>query len=93
MSIMAFIPLHLVDQFGVSEQKAASLLSIIFPAGLCADPLGGYLSDRVGRVPIIACSLIGGILVYLLKVTPYGVGFSAVLFFIGINNALRMPVS
>lgn len=56
--------------------------------------MGGYLSDRVGRVPvIIACGLIGGILVYLLKVVPYGVGFSAVLFFIGINNALRMPVS
>jgi len=94
MSIMAFVPLYLVDQFGVSKQTAASLLSIVNFAGLWAGPVGGYISDRIGRVRIIiACGLISGILVYALKLVPWGLGFGAVLFLIGINNSLRMPVS
>ena len=35
----------------------------------------------------------GGILIYLLKLVPYGVGFGAVLFFMGMNHTIRMPVS
>jgi MFS family permease len=94
MSVMAFVPLYLVDQFGVSKQTAASLLSIVNFAGLWAGPVGGYISDRIGRVRIIiACGLISGILVYTLRLVPWGLGFGAVLFLIGINNSLRMPVS
>ncbi|MFH1647696.1 MAG: MFS transporter, partial [Chloroflexota bacterium] len=45
-SITGFIPLYLVDHFHVSEQTAASLLAVIWSAGLWASPIGGYLSDR-----------------------------------------------
>jgi FSR family fosmidomycin resistance protein-like MFS transporter len=104
-SLMAFIPLYLVDHFGVSEQTAASLLSIIFSAGLWAGPLGGYLSDRIGRLPIILGStFFSGILFYLLTVVPYGwgigdlffvdgLGMGALLLFFGISMALNMPAS
>lgn len=104
-SITGFIPLYLVDHFGVSEPTAASMLSIIWSAGLWAGPFGGYLSDRIGRVPIIiATGVVGGVLVYLLRVVPYGwgigdlffvngLGIGILLFFFGINSFIRMPVS
>jgi MFS family permease len=93
-SNMSFVPIYMVDQFGISEETAAKYLAITYSAGLWAGPLGGYLSDRLGRVPIIlATSFIGGILVYLLKLVPYGLGMGALLFVFGILIFVRMPVS
>ncbi len=94
MSIMTFIPLYARDILGASETTAASLLSIVFFSGLWAGPVGGYISDRVGRVPIIiVTSLISGVLVYGLQFPSLGFAFYAILFIMGINNAFRMPVS
>ena len=94
MSIIAFLTLYARDILGASEQTAASLLSIVFFSGLWAGPVGGYISDKVGRVPIIVItSLLSGVLVYLVQFPSLGFGFYAVLFIIGINNAFRMPVS
>jgi MFS family permease len=94
MSIMAFLTLYSVDRLGVSEETAASLLSLVYLSGLWAGPVGGYLSDRVGRVPIIiVTTLINGFLIYLMPLAGWGLGFLAILFFIGLSTALRMPVS
>jgi MFS family permease len=91
---VAFIPLYLVDHFGVSEQTAASLLSIIYSAGLWASPVGGYISDRLGRVPvIIATSLISCFVIYSLNLASYGLGIGVILFFLGITIFGRMPVA
>ncbi len=93
-STIAFIPLFMVDHFGVSEGTAAAFLSIIFSAGLWASPLGGYLSDRLGRVPVVlAASLITGPLIYLLNVVSYSLGIGALLLIIGIVIYIRMPAS
>jgi MFS family permease len=94
MSVISFLSLFAVDELGASEQTAASSLSFIFFAGLWASPVGGYLSDRVGRVPIIVITTVtSGILVYSLQFTSLGVSFYALLVLIGICNAFRMPVS
>jgi MFS family permease len=104
-SITGFIPLYLVDHFGISEKIAGSMIAITYSAGLWAGPLGGYLSDRLGRVPlVIGTGIFGGILVLLLKVMPFGLGFGDLFFinglgigvlllFIGFNSFVRMPVS
>lgn len=93
-SVSPFIPLYLVDHFGVSPATAASLTAISASAGLWASPLGGYLSDRIGRIPIIlATSLISGIFAYAWNVVSFGPGVFALLFFLGINQYLRMPVA
>jgi ACS family hexuronate transporter-like MFS transporter len=104
-SVTGFIPLYLVDHFGVSKQTAASFLSVIYSAGLWAGPIGGYLADRVGKVPIIVTSnLIVGALIYLLNHVPYGWGIGdlfyvnglaigALLLVFGANTFVRMPVS
>jgi nitrate/nitrite transporter NarK len=104
-SVAGMIPLYLVDHFGASKETAASLMAIIWSAGLWAGPLGGALSDRFGRMPIIlATSIAVAILIYFLTVVPYGIGIGGLfyihglgvgilLFFIGISSFVRMPVS
>jgi MFS family permease len=94
MSIMAFLTLYAVDRLGATEEMAAPLLSVVFFSGLWAGPIGGYLSDRVGRVPIIiVTSLINGFLIYLMPLVGWGLGFFAILFSFGLSNALRWPVA
>ena len=53
-STISFIPLFIVDHFGgISNEAAAAILSLVFFGGLWAGPLGGYLSDRLGGVPVL----------------------------------------
>ena len=96
-SIIAFIPLFMVDHFGIAEEAAAAFLAIIYSAGLWASPLGGYLSDRLGRVPVMLAScFLAGPVIYLLNLVPYGtygIGIGALLLLIGIIMYIRMPVS
>ncbi len=93
-SVRAFIPLYMVDHFGVREEAAAALIAIISFAQMFGGPLGGYLSDRFGRMPVmlVACFLTGP-LIYLFSSVPYGLGFCATLALMGIINATRMPTS
>ncbi|UCH07973.1 MAG: MFS transporter [Deltaproteobacteria bacterium] len=93
-STTSFIPLFLVDHFLVSKATAAALIAIIYSAGLWAGPIGGYLSDRWGRVPVVltACTITGP-LIYLLNLAPYRWGIVALLLIMGITVYVRMPVS
>lgn len=93
ISTISFIPLFLVDNFGISERKAAALLSIIYSAGLWAAPAGGYLSDRLGKIPVLlAVCFLAGPIVYLLNIIPYGIGIWILLLALGISLSVRMPV-
>ncbi|MFC2022407.1 MFS transporter, partial [Chloroflexota bacterium] len=93
-STIVFIPLFMVDHFGVGEETAAAFLAIIHSAGLWASPLGGYLSDRLGKVPVmLTVCLIAGPVIYLLNWVPYGPVIGALLLFIGMLVYIRMPVS
>ena len=93
ISTISFIPLFLVDHFGINEKTAAALLSIIYSGGLWAAPIGGVLSDRLGRIPVLltVCFLAGPI-IFLLNVFPYGIGTWLLLLALGICLAVRMPV-
>jgi len=92
-STQSFIPLYLVDHFNISKGAAAAMLALCVSGGLWAGPLGGYLSDRVGKLPVIvAAGIIGGPAIYLLNVVPFGWTFSAVLILIGMAQYLSMPV-
>ena len=94
LSVVSFIPLFLVDHFGVAKEAAAALIAVIYFAGFWASPLGGYLSDRLGRVPVVlTVCFIAGPVIYLLNLVPYGLGIGSVLVFIGMIIYTRMPVS
>lgn len=93
-SVISFIPLFVVDHFGVGNEAAAALLALIYSAGLWAGPLGGYLSDRLGRVPVtLVVCFIAGPVIYLLNLAPYGLGMGAVLLTIGMIYYIREPAS
>ncbi|MBN1472047.1 MAG: MFS transporter [Syntrophaceae bacterium] len=94
LSVASFVPLFLVDHFGIAESKAAAAMAFMYSAGLWASPLGGYLSDRLGRVPIIlAICLCAGPAIYMFNVATGSSGAYAVLILIGIIYFIRMPVS
>jgi len=85
MSIVSFVPLFLVDSFNTSKETAAASVSLVYFMGLWAGPVGGYLSDRFGRITIIAAMcFMGSIVMYALNVAPYGFGTAAVLIAAGI---------
>ncbi len=89
-----FIPLLMVDTFGLSEGAAAATLALVFSGGLWAGPLGGYLSDRVGSVPVIvAAGIIVGPVVYLTGIVPYDWSFSVLLVLMGMAVFATLPVS
>jgi MFS family permease len=86
ISTVSFIPLFLVDQYGAGKGLSAASISIVYSGGLWAGVLGGYISDRVGRVLISTLvALVAGPVVFMLNVVPYGVAMVAVLLFIGIT--------
>jgi len=85
ISTVSFIPLFLVDNFGIVKEVAAASMSLVYAMGLWAGPLGGYLSDRLGRVPmILVMCFIAGPVICLLNLVPYGLGTGALLIIIGI---------
>ena len=83
----------MVDVLGASEEQGAALLSIAYFGGIWGGPLGGYLSDRLGRIPvIIAVGLISGPAIYLLTHVSLGVSLYAVLLLMGTTMHAGMPV-
>ena len=93
-SATSVLPLYMVDNFGASPQTAASLMAIYYSAGLWASPLGGHISDRLGRVPVIVViSLIAAAAIYLLNIASYGIGIFALIWIMGITTFVRLPVS
>lgn len=93
-SVFAFITLYTVDTFGASITGAASLLVIMNSAGIWVSPLGGYLSDRLGRVPLVVTScIVSAIVVYMLNWAPYYWGIAVLAFLYGMAMYTRMPVS
>jgi MFS family permease len=93
-SVMVFMSLYLVDNFNVAKQTAVYAVAVSSFAGIWAGPLGGWISDRLGRLPIIIItSLIGGIIIFSVRWVPWGPGLLALLLFSGINMYLGAPVS
>ncbi len=84
-STVALLPLFLIDHFGIDKEVATASISLIYFAGLWAGPLGGHISDRLSRVPIIlAMCFAAGPVIYLLNLAPYGLGIGALLAILGV---------
>ncbi len=93
-SLIPYLPLYLADVRGVDEAVAAGFLSVIFAAGFFAAPLGGLLSDRLGRVRVlVAAGLLTGPAIVALTVAPFAVPFAAGLLVLGVLMFVRMPTS
>jgi predicted MFS family arabinose efflux permease len=94
VSIQSFIPLLLVDRFGVAEEAAGAYLAISYSCGLWVSPIAGYLSDRFGRIPLLlTVCLASGPVVYLFTVAPLSYGIPLLLVIMGIITYFRMPLT
>jgi len=93
-SAVSFVPVYAVDSLGIANEAAAGLLAVAHFAGLVAGPLGGYLSDRLGKLPVLlAVSLLAGPAIYLLNEASFGWSLSLVLLLMGTCQYIGMPVS
>jgi NNP family nitrate/nitrite transporter-like MFS transporter len=93
-SVTVFLSLYLVDQFGIANDIAIYLVSIAAFAGVGVGPVAGWLSDKVGRVPIIiASALMGGIVIRAFRWVPFGAGLITLIFFWAFSLFLGGPVS
>jgi MFS family permease len=93
-STIGFIPLLLVDSFGIREEAAASLQAIVFSGGFWVAPLAGYISDRIGKLRLLfgACAMVVPTIFFLPRI-PMGLGVYVLLILIGAFVFIRMPVS
>jgi DHA1 family purine base/nucleoside efflux pump-like MFS transporter len=93
-SVMAFLSLYMVNELGTAPGAATMAFSIIFSSGLWAGPVGGYLADRFGSTRVIIITgLLSGLIILALKQAQWGIGFWAALWLMGLNFAIRFPVT
>jgi FSR family fosmidomycin resistance protein-like MFS transporter len=93
-SVMSFIPLFLVDKIGFSKETAGAFFALIYSAGLWVSPIGGYLSDRYGSIPVILIVLLlTGPVIFLLNFVSSWPAIGILLVAVGVIIYMRMPVS
>ena len=91
---ITFVPLIMIDFFSIGEQGAALTLALVYSAGFWAAPISGYLSDKVGRIPILIA--MAGLLIPVIGLVtflPYGPFTYIIMLGFGISLFTRMPVS
>lgn len=91
--LWVFLPFYLVRTLGFSTTMAGAYLAVVQTGGLLAAPVSGWLSDRVGRRPVVAGGLlISGILVLVLALLPAQQFFVIVLALLGFFLYSMRPV-
>ena len=96
MSVNALMGLWLVDKLHVSDASVTWIVSITFlPAVFGGTMLGGWISDRIGAIKIIiATGVLGGLVIFgVAYTTTLSFVFFLLLLLMGINSAIRMPVT
>lgn len=93
-STLSLITLFVVDHFNASKELAGALLALAHSAGLWGGPLGGYLADRLGKVPVmLVMGAIAGPAIYLLNLGGLGWSISVLLLILGMTQYISMPVA
>jgi MFS transporter, FSR family, fosmidomycin resistance protein len=93
-SVNSYLPLYMVDHYGISPKWAGIVVSVIAGAGLIGAPMGGALSDRLGRKKLILFSVaLSGPLLLAVTRSPLGVILFLSLFVYGLTMSVRMPVT
>lgn len=57
-----FLPLYLADELGFDSKAIGLHFAFLFSVGILASPVMGYLSDRLGRKPVLVPMLLGSCL-------------------------------
>ena len=79
--LLTFFPLYLVNQLGGTTEAANQVLSAFLFGGVLGTLAGGPLSDRFGRKPLLALTLLVSSPLFLAAIMTSGI-VSLVLYFI-----------
>jgi YNFM family putative membrane transporter len=91
---MSFIPLFMVDNFHMSQASAAISVAVIYLTGIFANPVSGFLTDRLGRIPLmITASLCLIFVLFIMSTVPGGLSVYLILVVFGISIALTQTSS
>jgi predicted MFS family arabinose efflux permease len=94
LSVVSFIPLYLVDVYGYAEHTAALPVALFYSTGLWAAVTGGWLSDRIGSVRVVAgFAVLSAPVVAVLSLFGSDVAVVALLLLLGIGMYARAPAS
>jgi MFS family permease len=96
MSVQALMSLFIVDKLGATDTSVTWIMSVSFlPAIVGGTVIGGWIADRIGSVKIIIVTgILSGLLIFWLRSsTTVNIWFFLLLFVMGVNNAIRMPVT
>ncbi|OGO15643.1 MAG: hypothetical protein A2Z02_05265 [Chloroflexi bacterium RBG_16_48_7] len=89
-SLLAFIPLYMVDYFGFTNDGAAIWLGVIRAIGIAGSLLGGWLCDRWGVKKTVILTIAGtGPVMIMFAYLPWGVGMAAALLLLGMLMPMR----
>jgi MFS family permease len=92
--VYSYLPLYLVDHHGITPKYAAIVVSLMAGAGIVGAPLGGALSDRLGRKRVMLLSVsLASSLLFAATRAPVGVWLPLLLAAYGISNSARMPTT
>lgn len=93
-SAMSFIPLLVTDKFQGQEWLGAAVLATGHVTGLVAGPLGGHISDKIGKIPVmLTVCLASGPLVWLLSIVNHWWLLPILLLIMGTCMYVAMPVT
>jgi len=88
----SFLPLYMVDNFGAAQDQAGLIMAVVYGAGVLGAPIGGAISDRFGRKPVIMLSVVSvGPLIFLATLLPFGTLFVGVIALYGLFQVFRLP--
>jgi FSR family fosmidomycin resistance protein-like MFS transporter len=91
--VNSYLPLYMVDQHHLSPKLAGILPGIVYAGGMVGGPLGGTLSDALGRRKVILVSIaLSGPLFLVVTLTPFGIVLLLFLALYGMAMSMRMPV-
>ncbi|MDY6845207.1 MAG: MFS transporter, partial [Thermodesulfobacteriota bacterium] len=91
-SVNSYLPLYMVDHHHISPRWAGIVIGLVAGAGIVGAPLGGGLSDRIGRKQMILLTLLlSGPLLFGVIRSPFGIFLLLALILYGITISARMP--
>jgi MFS transporter, FSR family, fosmidomycin resistance protein len=91
-SVHSYLPLYLVDRHGIAPEYAGIMVGLVAGAGIVGAPLGGALSDRMGRKKVILLSLsLAGPLLFAVIQAPSNLWLPLLLLVYGAIISTRMP--
>ncbi len=91
-SVHSYMPLYLVDRHSISPEYAGIVVGLVAGGGVLGAPLGGAISDRLGRKWVILLSLtLAGPMLFAALQMPPTILLPLSLGVYGVTISARMP--